>query len=350
MTRSVAVVGGGIGGLTAAVALRRSGWDVDLFERERAFPGTGTALGIWPSATAALDQIEIGDEIREHGTPQTAAVFLRMDGSRIGALDVEGLRRETGDPVYLLSRPALLDALGGGRPRFGEPITDVAALRSNYDLVIGADGIFSRTRHELFDGRYPARYTGITAWRGTIDDRPVDGLIETWGRAAKFGITPQEGGRTNWYAVTAAPERAFAPGEELPRLHAVFGSWKGPVAGVLPLITESGILHHDLYVVPKLPTYVVGNVALIGDAAHAMPPDLGRGACEAIVDAIALTRAVNQTPSIEDGLALFDRRRRPVTQRLASVATAASRLAGWRRALWLRDSILRTGLRLPLPS
>jgi 2-polyprenyl-6-methoxyphenol hydroxylase-like FAD-dependent oxidoreductase len=354
MRGTAAIIGGGIGGLSAARALDDRGWEVTLLERETGLSGAGTALGIWPSALAALDHLDVGDAVRTRGTPQEAARFLRPDGSVIGTLDASRMARRAGDPVHLLSRPALLDLLLDAAPRpalrFGEPVGDVEPLRHKYDVVVAADGIHSGARAQLFGAEYAARYAGVTAWRGWLDDRPITTMVETWGRGSKFGITPQEGDRTNWYATTVAPERSFRPGSELAALHELFGSWQGPVRSVLHAIEEHHILRHDIHVVPRLPSYVRSNVALIGDAAHAMPPDLGRGACEALVDAVTLADCLAAAATVAEGLRAYDRRRRRPTQRLASTAAAASRLTRWTRGVWLRDAVLKLAVLIPPPS
>ncbi len=347
MKGTAAVVGGGIGGLATAVALHAQGWHVTVQEREADLSGAGTALGIWPAALRALDALDLGDQVRKLGQRQRAGRFQRPDGTQIAEIDVAKLERRASDPVYLLSRPALLDVLRAAVPdgvlRFSSAVHELAALREAHDVVVAADGIFSRAREELFGDRFRARYTGSTAWRGWLDGMATDTFTETWGDGAKFGVTPQEGGRTNWYAATAAPEGTFSPGNELPALLARFSTWAAPVRPVLDAIREADILRHDLFAVPRLPTFVRHNVALIGDAAHAMPPDLGRGACEALIDAVALARALHEAPSVADGLARFDRERRRPVQRLAAMSGAAARLT-CTRPVWLRNAVLRVAL------
>jgi 2-polyprenyl-6-methoxyphenol hydroxylase-like FAD-dependent oxidoreductase len=341
MRRQAAIIGGGIGGLATAIALSNDGWQVTVHERDAALPASGTALGMWPAALRALDEIKAGHAVRETGSPQRSGEVRRPDGSRIVTI-----RTPAADPIHMISRPALLTilhrAVGVADLRFSDPVHDPGSLDA--DLVVVADGVFSRTREQLFGPAYRARYSGATAWRGTLDGMTTSTFVEVWGRGVKFGVTPQEGGRTNWFAAAAAPAGSFHPGEEATALRRMFDGWAAPVAPVLDAVTEAGILRHDVYVTPALPSYVRGNVALIGDAAHAMTPDLGRGACEALIDAVSLAGCLRTAPTIADGLAAYDRRRRPATRRLARMAAAAGRLTRVRHALPVRDGLLRASM------
>jgi len=332
------VVGGGIGGLAVAARLRMDGWRVRVLERADGLPETGTALGLWPAAVEALDAIGIGAAAREQGRPQLRTSLLRPDGSRIASLTQK-------DPIWLLSRPPLSRLLhkAAGEVEFGVTAPDVREL-SGYDLVVVADGINSAARDILFGEAYRPRYVGATAWRGTVDGDTAE-FTETWGERARFGVTPQEGNRTNWYACVLAPERQRFPGAEAAAVREHFGHWHSEVRRVLAGIDEDTVARNDLhYLARPLPSYVVGNVALLGDAAHAMTPDMGRGACEALVDAVTLAESVCSL-GVEAGLRRYDKIRRGPTQRMVKASLLVSRAAHARRFTAARDLVVKLAAR-----
>ncbi|GLY19529.1 monooxygenase [Kineosporia sp. NBRC 101677] len=353
MTRRAIVIGGGIGGLTAAAALGRQGWQVTVHERNPVLPDTGTALGIWPQALRALHVLGLDEQIRKAGRRQEAGAFLRPDGSPIARFDLDRMRRRAGDDVYLVPRPALLSVLhraavsAGAQVLLGRPVGHFEGFEA--DLVVVADGVFSQAREHLFGPAHRARYSGTTAWRGVVEGMSTDSFTEVWGPGLKFGVTPHDHGRTNWYAAATAAPASQHPGHELPTLREMYEGWAHPVSRVLDSVKEAHILRHDIYVTPPLPSYVRGSTALIGDAAHAMTPDLGRGACESIIDAVTLAECVSGG-TLSAGLGVYDRRRRPTTQRLARMAA----LAGWVSRVGhgrpVRDGLLRVSMLAGPPS
>jgi 2-polyprenyl-6-methoxyphenol hydroxylase-like FAD-dependent oxidoreductase len=231
----------------------------------------------------------------------------------------------------------------GGTVHYGAEVADVRAL-DGYDVVVAADGLNSPARAALFGARHRTRYAGATAWRGAVDG-DVDTVTETWGDGRRFGITPQEGGRVNWFACAVVPEGGRAPEGEVAALRAYFGDWHPAVRRVLDRLTEDAVLRHDLYDLdPPLPSYVRGSVALVGDAAHAMTPDLGRGACEALVDGVALATCLTMASTVGKGLTAYDAERRRPTQRLARMSRLVNRAAHARRLVPVRDAAVRLAL------
>ncbi len=340
MRGTATIVGGGIGGLTAANHLTRAGWQVRVHERAETLPVTGTALGMWPAALGALDEIGVGDRIREIGVAPTSGRILRPDGSPIAHLAAP-------ESAVLVSRPALLRALADALPddvlTLSSPIEGVP---DDVDLVIGADGIGSRTRDELFGTRYRPRPLGMAAWRGWVPGA-CHVTAETWDAGALFGVTPRDGDLTNFFA--AVRIEPGSPDGGISFLRSRFGEWHPEVGDVLDRLDPDALLHHDLYSSPALPSYVSGRVALIGDAAHAMAPNLGRGACEAIVDAAALGRAVAEGPDIPTALRRYNRSRRLRTRMLVHGSAVAARVATTGHGRRIRDALLGTASTIGRP-
>ena len=362
MPRAV-IIGAGIAGTATAIGLTRAGWHVTLHERATHPETSGAALGMWPTAITALDQLGVGDAARAVATPQRAGTVRRPDGTLLARLDAERITRHPGDHVRLIARRDLAHILGTALPpasiRHDSAVrgsaADLARGRVDAetggsalaDVVVVADGVFSAHRTALLGRRYRARYTGQSALRGRVAVVTHE-VSETWGPGRRFGVTPYRDGTTNWYASLDAPRGQRAAGGEVALLRELFAGWHDPIGQVLDALTEEDVLRHDLYDVhPHLPTYVAGRAVLVGDAAHGMTPDLGRGACEALVDAVTLTRcltgAEGRRPAgdVDGALARYDRLRRRPTQRLQSLARGMGRVAHARRLTGARDLLLR---------
>jgi 2-polyprenyl-6-methoxyphenol hydroxylase-like FAD-dependent oxidoreductase len=166
------------------------------------------------------------------------------------------------------------------------------------DLVIGADGLRSRVRDHVAPSPRPC-YIGSTAWRGVTSGRWVteEPVAINWHRGQEFGVVPLADGRMYWYATECAPEGAHNP-HERDYLLSRYSDWHAPVGDLIRATADEAVIRHDLYeLAAPLPSYVRGSVALLGDAAHAMAPTLGQGACQAIEDAVVLAIASNRPTS-----------------------------------------------------
>ncbi|MET3164733.1 UNVERIFIED_ORG: 2-polyprenyl-6-methoxyphenol hydroxylase-like FAD-dependent oxidoreductase [Arthrobacter sp. UYEF10] len=340
MGHSAVIIGAGIGGLSTARALTRHGWSVTVVEQAAALPTSGTMLGMWPAAMKALDDIGVDASRRTDGWAHIAAGA----GTRLWTPSGRTLVTAPGGAdLNLVSRPALLAALARDIDvSFNTQVVDPGQI-NDAELVVGADGTFSRTRLRMFGDRFRARSLGAVAWRGTAKGAVAE-YGETWAPGALFGITPAGPDATNWYACIRADQTFDGP--HLPQILNHFGSWHRAVRELIDRIEEGAILHHGLFEAPKLASYTTGRTALVGDAAHAMAPFLGRGACEAIVDGTTLGRSAAQAPSVEAGLAAFDKERRARTQLLVLASRLMGRFAMLDAGSGIRNAAAGTAGRL----
>lgn len=334
--------------MSAALGLCRAGWQVSVLEKWPHVVGNGAAVGLWPDAQSALARLGLGDHLRDVCVPYLPGSIRTAQGSHLTPLPLARIERKTGKPVVLLSRTTLmgmlLAAVGehGVAVRTSTKITDPKQLTADHDVVVGADGLRSAVRAAYFGGRAGPRDAGFTAWRGSVETE-TGCYGETWGKGRLFGITPMEPNRTNWYAAvrheSPRPDAALA----LQELLTLYEGWPAPIREVLSATDLETVLQHQVYdLSPALRSYVEGNAVLVGDAAHAMTPALGQGACQALIDGVTLADALNSQDPIPAALRSYDKQRRRVTQRLVSASARASRVALAEKGLRLRSVLLRT--------
>lgn len=356
--RRAVVVGAGIAGLTAAVALRRCGWQVEVLEKTTEVGPAGSGLSLWPNGLRGLDTVGVGAAVREQALSATEAGMRDPSGRWLARTDVSAIRDRYGDLV-MIHRTDLFDilrgALGDEPLRLGAAVDSVDITddgvrvrhslgTSEADLVVGADGINSMVRTLHWPHAAPPAYAGYTAWRSIVRPRtPVTAGGETVGRGDRFGIAPLRDGRVYFYGSATVPAGSGSPGGELAELRRRFAGWHDPIPDLLAATDPATLLRHDIYELPRLGSYVRGPVALLGDAAHAMTPNLGQGANLAIEDAVTVAALLDQHRDIPAALAEYNRVRRARVeplQRLSRRMGAALQMS-WAPAVVIRDAIMR---------
>ncbi|WP_337175732.1 FAD-dependent monooxygenase [Paludisphaera sp.] len=355
------IVGGGIGGLAAGVALRRRGWDVAVFERTPTIAAVGAGISLWGNALDCLDRLGVLPALRPGATSEAGAI--RADrGDVLMAIRPEDVGATADRLVWMVHRAdlhaALLDALGADAVRAGAECVAVGqddsgawarfadGTEARGDVLVGADGLRSTVRAALF-GAAPPRYAGYTAWRGVCPfdpERLAPG--ESWGRGRRFGCLPMSNRRAYWFAVADAPEgETDPPGGRKALLLELFRGWHAPVEDLIRATDESTILRNDIYDRPPLRRWSVGRVTLLGDAAHPMTPNLGQGACQAIEDAVVLAQELaDATPdAIPAALRRYDARRVPRAARIVRASRQVGAVAQWSNPLAckLRNALCR---------
>jgi 2-polyprenyl-6-methoxyphenol hydroxylase-like FAD-dependent oxidoreductase len=354
------IVGGGIGGLAAAIALRRAGIRATVYERADELRAVGAGLALWANAVRALGRLGLGDAVRAIGVPEASAAIHSWRGQTLIPMSSRDMERRLGEVSIVVHRAdlqaILQGALDGDAVRLGARCTSFAqdeggvtalfadGATARGDLLIGADGLHSAVRAQLF-GAAPPRYAGYTAWRAVA---PFDHARltpgETMGRGARFGMAPVSGGRAYWYATLNTPAGGRDPeGGRKRALLEIFRGWHAPIEALIEATDEATILRNDIYDRVPLPYWSVGRVTLLGDAAHPMTPNLGQGACQALEDAVVLADALKQGGDIAAALRAYQSRRIDRTAALVRQARQIGGVGQWSNPLAcrLRDVLMK---------
>ena len=337
----VAIIGAGIGGLTAAIGLQRAGAEVTVLERARGPAFVGSGLSIFGNGFTALDTV--GVNLRHLGTPRPDLTTgqRRRDGRWLSVTPAAALTELRVVHRADLHRD-LAAALKPGTIRYDCP---AGSPPEGYDVVVAADGLRSRTRAS-WPGDPGIRYSGYSAWRG-VTSTPVDlrgGAGESVGKGERFGLAPLSDGRVYWFGVVSLPAGTTFP-DEYAEVRRRFAGWHAPIADLIAATPAASVFRTDIHdLAGPLPTFRNSHTVLLGDAAHAMTPDLGQGANQAMEDAATLTRLLEPlttraAPDVSAALDAYDRLRRARTQPIAARARQVGRVMQSRSPL--RDWALR---------
>ncbi len=319
----IGICGGGVGGLSAAIALRMLGHDPAVYERAAKFERIGADVNFTPNAVHALDRLGVGDVLRATAAQPTHRISRMWDtGAETSRLALSGeAEKRYGAPQLTIHRGDLLRALEARIPadtiRLGRRVSDVlpggerpddrTAIRfadgaeEEVDVVVGADGIHSAVRTSLW-GKDDPRFTGLVSYRAVVpreavkDVPDIDAFTKWWGPTPDRQIVtfPLTRGEEIFVFATTAREGWTEEGWTLPgdpdELRAVYADFHPEARALLAPVTE--VTKSALHVREPMTHWSKGRATLLGDAAHPMVPFMAQGACMAVEDAVVLARAL----------------------------------------------------------
>lgn len=351
-SENIVIIGGGIGGLTAAIALRREGFGVTLLEAAPAFAEIGAGVTLSPNAMRGFDHIGLGEAIATAGVePSRQRIQHWQDGRVLHAIDRSGTRAKYGASYVYIHRADLHTILVAAAQHAGCVLrTDAAVVAVDKDgaqladgsvvsgdIIVGADGLKSVTRR-LFEPA-PAHFTGHVAWRGLA---PVEGPLAdlaTWpgvhiGPGRMITRYPVRGGTLLNLVFFARQDGWTDDGWAIRAtradLQATFDGWCDEVQAMIAAAPEASLFKWAVNARMPLTEWVIDDrIVLMGDAAHAMTPFLGQGAACAIEDAIVLSRALGASATGAEGLRRYVAARKERTSFVQAESNAnADRMQG----------------------
>jgi 2-polyprenyl-6-methoxyphenol hydroxylase-like FAD-dependent oxidoreductase len=372
----VIVIGAGVGGLSTAIALRRAGIAVSVFER-RADAGaiaSGGGFVLWNNAIRALRQLDLADAVTDAGATLELAEWYSPRGRPVASWPVGAISASVGEPAVGIRRPKLQSTLmravepgvldlGAECVGFSETDDGVVVRFSDgreetADALVGADGINSIVRSQLTGGWSEPRYAGV-AQRFAITTLPEGSaaapkFVQISGRGVRFFTVPVGNDEVYWSSATRTPRRRSAapvvPAEEKSRLLNRFSGWIEPVETLISGTDDAAIHGWDVVDRDPIVRWGRGRATLLGDAAHPITPNLGQGACQAIEDAVVLARVLAGATDVPKALRAYEASRIRRANSFVRRSRMIGRVGRWSNPLacLARDNVARIAISGPV--
>ena len=337
------IIGGGIGGLCTAIALQRKGLEVKVYERVPKLIGLGAGLVLAPNAMKALYDIGIAEEVIAVARAMKVMGIRSRKGTWLSKNDMQYFANKRGYGNYTVHRGELHEALlallqpaslvegkecvGIQQSNRQVEVSFADGSQAIAEYVIGADGIHSPVRRAIAP-ESKIRYAGYTCWRGIAENLALDEFSETWGENGRFGIVPLTKDRVYFFATKNAPQNDPQMANwTADDLAANFKEYHEPIGKVLGASMGMPLLWNDIIDLEPLKKYAYDRIVLTGDAAHATTPNMGQGACMAIVDAAALANCLSKNADPQIAFQRFEALRLARTHSIVNNSWRFGRMA-----------------------
>lgn len=317
---NVSILGGGVGGLSTAIALKQEGFDVSVYERHSQPSEIGAGIVCWPNASFILDQLGVLDKVAKVSGSLNYMNRFTNTGEPIGSMDIQELNRLMKYPSYAIIRQDLMRILIQRTIELNIKIHyqhEVIELLNNNsssavqfsngkriqpDIIIGADGRMKSLTRKYVNGSNEPIYQGFINWVGIFEQKSADftdlSVADYWGVGERFGIVPVSSTKAYWVGgVVSENIDEIDPNKYKSELNSIFNGWPDRIATIINETPQSRINKIYVHDHDPIDLWHKNNVVLLGDAAHSPLPTSGQGACQALEDAWHLARCLKQNIS-----------------------------------------------------
>lgn len=327
--KNIAIVGGGITGLTTALCLRKSGISCQVFERAPEIMAVGAGIWMAPNAMKIFDWLGIKDEVARAGISIQSVEITDRKLRSFRPGNTSFIKDDHENWITSIHRAKLLEVLKSHLPdgtlQLGKAYErhsiennkvniSFTNLEVQADVLLAADGIHSKVRNALFPASR-LRYSGQTCWRGVariqLPEEFRDSAREAWGHKIRFGFSVISPESVYWFAVLSTPEGGKDnPSEDIQsKLLELYSDFNPLISSILSATPRESIIRNDIHDLQPLPHWHVGNICLMGDAGHATTPNMGQGGAQGIEDAYYMSNILSQVEQIDNAFDLFEKAR-----------------------------------------
>ena len=335
----IAIIGSGMGGLTAGIALKKFGHQVSIYEQVSEILPVGAAISLWSNGVKCLNYLGLTDKIQALGGQMDDLSYIDgLTNQVMTQFSLLPLYREVGQRAYPVSRSdlqyLLMDEFGRHDIHLGMRMTQIEnhddhvavhftdGTSIEADLVIGADGTHSLTRQYVLGEKVQRRYAGYVNWNGLVDIDETIAPSQQWttyvGEGKRVSLMPVADRRFYFFFDVPLPVGLENDRTQYQaRLSEYFCNWCEPVQKLIRSIDPYRTNRVEIHDIEPFMTFYKGRVVLLGDAAHSTTPDIGQGGCQAMEDAIYLARALQiNTFGVEDALIRYQNKRNERTKEM----------------------------------
>jgi 2-polyprenyl-6-methoxyphenol hydroxylase-like FAD-dependent oxidoreductase len=345
MRKKITIIGGGIAGLTVALAFQKAGYVPIIFEAADNITPIGAGLGLAANAIKALDRLGIKESVLNKGRLLTSFTIKDEKGKIITHTETNVINEKYGLDNFTIHRAdlhnALLTEIHDSQLILSKRCMDIKQTSLgitlifkdgstyNTDYLIVADGINSKVRQKLLPDTLP-RYAGYTCWRAVVDNKSlgINNSYEVWGKAGRFGVVPLANDQLYWFAtINSSANNPLFKNYRIPDLLKWFDGYTDEIKNILNQTSDESLIWNDIKDLKPLEKYAFDNILLVGDAAHGTTPNMGQGACQAIEDAAVLYDELSKGKSLKEVFLSFEKRRIPKTHYIITQSARIGKIA-----------------------